>query len=343
MSEGQNSHENLPVYPSTQITAAHDDSSAPGRSEKMAKNLLTCYLFLLVVIQIQQTTSLSDSLKDIIKSLLHYQECPKKATPYANNYYIVKDGIRHLKECPPETKFSISDCKCVDRKQKDTPPTSLYSKGKDTTDYIYDGSSYEDGQEDCPVFYEFIFDEKTTSVLGGISSIPTRNLRFKAVDGATGKTAAHFNGKAYINFWVMLQPEFANVWRFEIRFKVDKEIKDENRDFVLIGDGPCPKEAPHYNITINPKMRRIDASLLFVDSYRADIGITDVDISDWVTVVLGATDGIVRLETGDSKVTHKFEESSLMPSTCELAIGKKSNGARGFVGYVDSLEFHNCY
>ncbi|XP_052098952.1 uncharacterized protein LOC127733679 [Mytilus californianus] len=195
----------------------------------------------------------------------------------------------------------------------------------------------------CRPYFQFLFDRTTQSEDGSVPSLPTRTIKFNPVTGSTGKTAVTFYGDGIITIWGMSYITFASKFKFMVRFKTMEDFTYEDKNYNLFGDGPCSNRAPYYGVTINPVQKSIAGNFLLQNNSPLNLQIDNVDFSDWIVLFIVGMEGEIRIFTETGRDHGYMGISTIKSSSCAMEIGKDSKYASGFVGYVDSIEFFNCF
>ncbi|XP_062593409.1 uncharacterized protein LOC134254892 [Saccostrea cucullata] len=195
----------------------------------------------------------------------------------------------------------------------------------------------------CSPYFTFVFDKTFLSVDKSMPSFPTNTIRFLREPGSTGQTSAYLDGDGIITVWGMSYITFAAMFKFLVRFKLSDNHPYEDKFYSLISDGPCKDSTPQYSISVNPVRREIHSFMALRKDDAMDILLTNVDLSNWITVSLQAEGGGIVLFTDKRQTIGDLGASAFKSSSCPMEIGKKYQPYEGFVGYIDKVQFHNCF
>ncbi|XP_061172003.1 uncharacterized protein LOC133181530 [Saccostrea echinata] len=194
----------------------------------------------------------------------------------------------------------------------------------------------------CNPYFTFVFDKTFLSVDKSMPSFPSNTIRFLREPGSTGQTSAYLDGDGIVTVWGMSYITFAVTFKFLVRFKLSRNYPYEDKFYSLISDGPCEESIPQYSISVNPVRREIRSFMALRKNDVMELLLTDVDLTDWITVSLQAKDGEIALFTDKRQATGEIGASTFK-SFCPMEIGKKYQPYQGFIGYIDMVQFHNCF
>ncbi|XP_071168847.1 uncharacterized protein [Mytilus edulis] len=253
------------------------------------------------------------------------------------SYYIIHiNGYAILRQCKAGYTYSPSYCDCIKPKLTRIPRVAVFV----ITERILEQN---DKVISCRPYFQFLFDRTTLSEDGSVPSLPTSTLKFNPVTGSTGKTAVTFYGDGIITIWGMSYITFAHKFKFMVRFKTMEDFTYEDKNYNLFGDGPCSNRAPYYGVTINPVQKSIAGNFILNNNSPLNLQIDNVDFSDWIVLFIVGMEGEIRMFTETDRDHGYMGISTIKSSSCAMEIGKDSKYAPGFVGYVDSIEFFNCF
>lgn len=207
-----------------------------------------------------------------------------------------------------------------------------FTRNQDTTNQSF-----------CNPYFKFVFDRTSLSADKSVPSSPSKSLQYLGVAGSTGETSAYFDGNAWVTVWGMSYITFAPKFKFQIRFRLREDYPYEDEFYTLISDGPCEGSQPQYSVSVNPVRREIHSFIKLKSENELDLLLSEEEITKWVTVSLQGTKSEITLSTDSAKTTGNIGVSTIKSSACPMEIGKKTPLSQGFVGFIDTVQFHNCF